>query len=84
MVYNASLVSGSIDQDQVAALCEPHNRTLDSRATCIDVTLIVTDLVNLKWRGTVNLPSRIVDISSALDNETVLDHPFMRPKIEYP
>jgi kynurenine formamidase len=31
----------------------------------------------------VNLPSRIVDISSALDNETVLDHPFMRPKIEY-
>jgi kynurenine formamidase len=83
MVYNASLVSGSIDQDQVAALCEPHNRTLDSRATCIDVTLIVTDLINLKWRDTVNLPSRIVDISSALDNETVLDHPFMRPKIEY-
>jgi kynurenine formamidase len=32
---------------------------------------------------TVNLPSRIVDISSPLDNETVLDHPFMRPKVEY-
>jgi kynurenine formamidase len=31
----------------------------------------------------VNLPSRIVDISSPLDNETVYDHPFMRPKIEY-
>jgi kynurenine formamidase len=31
----------------------------------------------------VNLPSRIVDISSPLDNETVMDHPFMRPKIEY-
>jgi len=31
----------------------------------------------------VNLPSRIVDISSPLDNETVLDHPFMRPKVEY-
>src|SRR5262249_16673366 len=27
--------------------------------------------------------SRIVDISSPLDNDTVLDHPFMRPKIEY-
>jgi kynurenine formamidase len=33
--------------------------------------------------ATVKLPSRIVDISSALDNETVLDHPFMRPRIEY-
>jgi kynurenine formamidase len=32
---------------------------------------------------TVNLPSRIVDISSPLDNETVMDHPFMRPKVEY-
>jgi kynurenine formamidase len=31
----------------------------------------------------MKLPSRIVDISSPLDNETVLDHPFMRPKIEY-
>ncbi len=31
----------------------------------------------------VNLPSRIVDISSPLDNETVMDHPFMRPKVEY-
>jgi hypothetical protein len=31
----------------------------------------------------VNLPSRIVDISSPLYNETVMDHPFMRPKIEY-
>jgi kynurenine formamidase len=31
----------------------------------------------------VKLPSRIVDISSPLDNDTVLDHPFMRPRIEY-
>jgi kynurenine formamidase len=31
----------------------------------------------------MRLPSRIVDISSPLDNETVYDHPFMRPKIEY-
>src|SRR5262249_31149008 len=31
----------------------------------------------------MKLPSRIVDISSTLDTETVLDHPFMRPKIEY-
>ncbi len=28
-------------------------------------------------------PSRIVDLSSTLDNDTVFDHPFMRPKIEY-
>jgi kynurenine formamidase len=28
-------------------------------------------------------PSRIVDISVPLDNDTVLDPPFMRPKIEY-
>jgi hypothetical protein len=81
LVYNAPLVSGSIDQDQVA--CGPRNRTLASRATYIDVTLIVRDVINLEWRDTVNQPSRIVDISSVLDNETVLDHPFMRPKIEY-
>lgn len=31
----------------------------------------------------MKLPSRVVDISVALDNETVLDPPFMRPKIEY-
>ncbi|HVZ54957.1 MAG TPA: cyclase family protein [Pseudolabrys sp.] len=29
------------------------------------------------------MPSRMVDISVALDNETVLDPSFMRPKIEY-
>ncbi len=31
----------------------------------------------------VKLPSRIVDISSPLDNETVFDPPFMRPRIQY-
>lgn len=31
----------------------------------------------------MKLPSRIVDISVALDNESVLDPPFMRPKIKY-
>ncbi len=31
----------------------------------------------------MKLPSRMVDISVALDNETVLDPPFMRPKIDY-
>ena len=31
----------------------------------------------------MKLPSRIVDISSPLENETVYDPPFMRPKIEY-
>jgi kynurenine formamidase len=31
----------------------------------------------------MKLPSRIVDISATLDNDTVLDPPFMRPKIEY-
>ena len=31
----------------------------------------------------MQLPSRIVDISVPLDNDTVLDYPFMRPKIEY-
>lgn len=31
----------------------------------------------------MKLPSRIVDISVALDNDTVLDPPFMRPKIDY-
>src|SRR5262245_31277791 len=36
-----------------------------------------------RMEDAVNLPSRIVDISSPLDNETVMDHPFMRPKIEY-
>jgi len=31
----------------------------------------------------MKLPSRMVDISVALDNDTVLDPPFMRPKIDY-
>ena len=31
----------------------------------------------------MKLPSRIVDISSALDNDTLMDHPFMRPKVDY-
>lgn len=31
----------------------------------------------------MKLPSRIVDISVTLDNETVLDPPNMRPRIEY-
>ena len=31
----------------------------------------------------MKLPSRMIDISVALDNDTVLDPPFMRPKIEY-
>ena len=31
----------------------------------------------------MKLPSRMLDISVALDNETVLDPHFMRPKIEY-
>ena len=31
----------------------------------------------------MKLPSRMLDLSSPLDNETVLDPPFMRPKIEY-
>ena len=31
----------------------------------------------------MKLPSRMVDISVTLDNDTVLDPPFMRPKIEY-
>ncbi len=31
----------------------------------------------------MKLPSRMVDISVTLDNETVLDPPFMRPKIDY-
>ena len=31
----------------------------------------------------MKLPSRMLDLSSPLDNDTVLDHPFMRPKIEY-
>src|SRR5690242_481835 len=33
--------------------------------------------------GALRLPSRVVDPSSPLDNETVYDPPFMRPKIEY-
>jgi len=31
----------------------------------------------------MKLPSRIVDISSPLDNETIYDYAFMRPKIDY-
>ena len=31
----------------------------------------------------MKMPSRMLDLSSPLDNETVLDHPFMRPKIRY-
>ncbi len=31
----------------------------------------------------MQLPSKIIDISSTLDNETVLDPDIMRPKIEY-
>lgn len=31
----------------------------------------------------MKLPSRIVDISQTLDNETVIDPPFMRPSIQY-
>jgi kynurenine formamidase len=31
----------------------------------------------------MQLPRRMIDISSPLDNDTILDHPFMRPKIEY-
>jgi len=31
----------------------------------------------------VKLPSKIVDISVALDNDVILDHPNMIPKIEY-
>ena len=31
----------------------------------------------------MKLPRRMIDLSSPLENETVYDHPFMRPKIEY-
>jgi kynurenine formamidase len=31
----------------------------------------------------MKLPSRMLDLSSPLDNDTVYDPPFMRPKIEY-
>ena len=31
----------------------------------------------------MKLPTKIVDISQPLDNETVVDPPFMRPNIEY-
>ena len=31
----------------------------------------------------MKLPGRVLDLSSPLDNETVFDPPFMRPKIEY-
>ena len=31
----------------------------------------------------MKLPSRIVDISQPLDNDTVVDPPFMRPSIRY-
>src|SRR5262249_14196429 len=35
------------------------------------------------WEHPMQLPRRMIDLSSPLDNETILDHPFMRPKIEY-
>lgn len=31
----------------------------------------------------MKMPSKIIDISCTLDNETVMDHDIMRPKIEY-
>jgi hypothetical protein len=31
----------------------------------------------------MKLPGRIIDLSSPLENETVYDPPFMRPRIEY-
>ncbi|MGA8319533.1 MAG: hypothetical protein WB774_01615 [Xanthobacteraceae bacterium] len=31
----------------------------------------------------MKLPSRIIDLSSLLENETVYDPPFMRPQIKY-
>jgi hypothetical protein len=31
----------------------------------------------------VKIPSRMLDLSSPLDNDTILDHPFMCPKIKY-
>ena len=31
----------------------------------------------------MKLPGRVLDLSSPLDNETVFDPPFMRPRIEY-
>ncbi len=31
----------------------------------------------------MKLPSRMLDISVALDNDTILDPPFMRPRIDY-
>jgi hypothetical protein len=31
----------------------------------------------------MKLPSRMLDLSSPLDNDTVYDPPFMRPKIQY-
>ncbi|HEX8826912.1 MAG TPA: cyclase family protein, partial [Xanthobacteraceae bacterium] len=31
----------------------------------------------------MKLPGRMIDLSSPLENETVYDPPFMRPKIEY-
>jgi kynurenine formamidase len=31
----------------------------------------------------MRLPSRMIDLSSPLENDTVYDPPFMRPKIEY-
>ena len=31
----------------------------------------------------MKLPTRMLDLSSPLDNDTVFDPPFMRPKIEY-
>ena len=31
----------------------------------------------------MQLPRRIIDLSSPLDNDTILDHPFMRPRIDY-
>jgi hypothetical protein len=37
----------------------------------------------IQRRLIVHVPSKIIDISIALDNETVTDPEVMRPKIEY-
>src|SRR5271169_3572032 len=60
--------------------------TLPSRSAGSTTT---TSRVNCREAAAKNpgnvmkLPSRMVDLSSPLENETVYDPPFMRPKIEY-